>query len=66
MKSEPWEGLICRDIDIGITFVITQEDIEARAVFLNEIILKDQGFSFGMSHRDFDTGDMLNQRAGFA
>ncbi len=50
---------------IGILLVVAQDDIESRAVTLDQVAFEDQGFENGPGDDGFEIGDLVDEQAGF-
>ena len=50
----PWEPLADRELDVGVTLVVAQQDVEARLLLLDQVILKRQRFLVVVNHDVFD------------
>ena len=53
------------EFDVGIGFVVPKHDVEFRAVLLDEIVFKGEGFAFVFNDNGFKVGDFAGKRAGF-
>ena len=54
------------DADAGVGLVVLQQDVVARLVFLDEVVLQQQGVFFGVDHDVADVGYLAHQYAGLA
>ena len=54
MKLQPRKRVLRRHIYIRVTFVVTQDDVEARFVPLDQVVLEYQRLGFGVGHRNLD------------
>ena len=52
------------DLEVEELLVVAVRDIEAGAVLLDQIVLKDQGFDFGVGDDDGEVGDAGNEGSG--
>ncbi|MCY1367647.1 hypothetical protein D9M69_545910 [compost metagenome] len=50
--------------DVGVGFIVAQQDVIGRAPFLDQRLLKQQGFGFVGGDRRLDLGDTRHQRGG--
>ncbi len=50
----------CRDINVRITLVVPEDDVELRPVLLDQVVLEDQRLGLGIRHRDLDFRDKLH------
>ena len=57
-------GCFDRQPEIGILFVVAQDDIKARAVALDQIAFEDQRFQLETGDDGFEVGDFADQQAG--
>ena len=58
------EALAQRQLDVGISFVIAQQHVEARFTLLDEVVLKRQRLFFVVNDDVLDVGRLAHQRAG--
>jgi hypothetical protein len=49
-------------MNVGEALVIAQHHVEARLVRLDEVVLEQQRLGLGVRDRDFDGGDLRDQR----
>jgi hypothetical protein len=49
-------------LDIGKALVVAQDDVEARPVFLDQVVFQQQRLGLGLGDRDLDMPDELDQR----
>ncbi len=52
------------DFYIGVALVVFQPDVVSRAVALDQVHFKDQGFQFRANHDPFEVDDLTHQTAG--
>jgi len=57
--------MLGRRVDVGITLVIAQQNIEARFVLLDETVFEYQRLSFGICYRYLDTRYPLHHSRSF-
>ena len=50
------------DFDVRVLFIILQAHVEVRAVLLDQVHLKDQGFKLGIDYNPIDVGDLADER----
>src|SRR5207253_11354514 len=59
-----WESLAQRQLDIGISLVIAQQQVEARFTLLDEVVLERQRLFFVVNDDVLDVSRLADQRAG--
>ncbi len=64
MDRQPGMRIAAQE-DIRIRFVIAQQHVIARLVELDVVVLQQQRFGLGVSHRHVDILDLRHQRFGF-
>jgi hypothetical protein len=57
---------IAAEKNVGVRFVVAQQNVVARLIKLDVIVLKQQRFGFGMGYGDIDVMDVTHQRFGFS
>ncbi len=53
-----------RELDVGIRFVVAQQDVEARLALLDEVVFKRERFAFVVDQDVIDIYRLAHQRAG--
>ena len=56
-------GLLHGHFQVEVLLVVAVGDIEARAVFLDEVVFQDQRLDFGVGHDDVEVGDAGHEGA---
>ena len=64
VQGEP-RKLAVRQVDIGVGFVVTQQDVVDRLVLLDQVVLQQQRLDLAVQHSDLDVGDVGHHRHGF-
>ncbi len=54
-----------RELDVGVGFVVAQQDVEARLALLDEVVFEGQRFVFVGYEDVVDVDGFAHQRAGF-
>ena len=54
------------ELDVGVCFVVAQEDVEARLALLDEVVFKSEGFTLIGDGDVFDVNSFSHERAGLA
>ena len=57
--------VLAGQLDVGVGFVVAQQDVEARLVLLDEVVLERQRFLFVVDQDVVDVARFGDQRAGF-
>ena len=60
MKPKPRKIVLGRCVDIRVTLVITQQNIEAWLVLFDEAVFEDQGLGLGVRDSHFDSRNPLH------
>jgi len=59
-----WVAVGERELDVGVSFVVAQEDVEARLALLDQVVFEGQGFALIGDEDVFDVDGLAHERAG--
>ena len=65
MKLQPRKAVLGRHVDVGITLVIAQNDIETWLVLLDQVVFENQSLGLGVGDRDLYICDQVHHSRRF-
>ena len=60
-REDPWPLILERHFDVGVGFVILEQNVVARAVLLDQIHLKEQRLKLTLRHDDLKISNVTDQ-----